>query len=202
MELIFEIDPIEPGDDMNYPSLGIETVYFITNLGTAVFIFSIQIIGSLLYVILYPFRECGKYIKEKMLKLQRGLFWNNWLTTVKETFLVIALNAMIQFKYDFKFDSWGGAFQTISALCYSAFYLFLPTSILIFCLARFEHLEKINNKGRIGDFYDGLDLSKGRIVLLYNVVFYLRRLYIPWMIVYGSRNIVFQACSIIYMVIM
>ena len=41
VETIFDLDPIASPDDINYEALGMESVYFVSNLGSAIFLFLI-----------------------------------------------------------------------------------------------------------------------------------------------------------------
>jgi hypothetical protein len=151
-----------------------------------------------MYFVVKPFKDSAKWLSKLYKRLLRGLFWNNWLITVKESYLVIALTAFISFKYYFSFEEWGDRAQTASALVFTVFYVVLPLSTFIFILVRFKDLNKTRIKRRIGDFYEGLDLSKGKQSLIYTAAFYLRRIYLPWMIVFGPRDIILQSSSIYY----
>ena len=80
-------------------------------------------------------------LEKKMKYLEKAgtrIFWNNWITFVKETYLMMALTACITFKYYFKFDKWGDSIQSTSAIVLSVFYILLPISVLIYCLIKFK----------------------------------------------------------------
>ena len=104
VELVFDLEPIAAPEDINYTALGLGSVYFVSNLGSAVFIFMAQVALSFLYFIVKPFRHDSKCLNRFYKRLMKGLYWNNWLILVKESYMVICLSAFISFKYYFNFN--------------------------------------------------------------------------------------------------
>ena len=69
VEYVFSLEPSEaPSDEnLNFDVLGMGSLYFISNLGTAIFIFLYQVLLTLTYFILNPFRHsCGKWMNQKV----------------------------------------------------------------------------------------------------------------------------------------
>ena len=49
--------------------MGIETVYFINNLGSFVFVLAFKILLFIIYVVLYPFQSCSDCLSKRISKL-------------------------------------------------------------------------------------------------------------------------------------
>ena len=84
------------------------SLYFMANLGTAMFLFLYQIFATLLYLFLYPLRNnLGSWMQSKMKKLGKSLFLQSWIVLTKESYIIVVLTASISFQFYFKFDTMG-----------------------------------------------------------------------------------------------
>ena len=120
------------------------------------------------------------------------MFWNKWITLTHESFLVVALCAMISIKYNFEFVSWGQTVQTIFTI--STMTLYLAVSLYAYCksMKEFESLAEKRMKQQIGAFYEGINLKRGKQVLLQSLSFYVRRIVLAYLVVAGLDELILQ----------
>ena len=102
----FELMPKDPVNE-KFETIGVESVYFMNNLGTFVILLAIKVGLVLFWIILYPFEICSKRIRRRRRRLAGKIFWNSWITVITESFVIVTLCALISFKYNFEFDGWG-----------------------------------------------------------------------------------------------
>ena len=103
-----DLVPTGPVND-KFESLGLESKYFINNLGTFFLIIMIYFLLVIIWIIVILMQKCknGKLIKKLERKLNDTLFWNGLLEVVLESFLMVALCAYISAKYSLDMDSYG-----------------------------------------------------------------------------------------------
>lgn len=194
VEAIFNLEPHDAPEGRNFEAIGYESVYFFSNVGSAILIFIFQLLHTLIVMCVAPMKcvEKSKFFR----KFKGNLFWNNWIILVKETYILIAITSMITFKYYFKFDTWGNATQTSFTILFAFLFFMIPTALLCFSCKRFKSLNKKSKLRKYGAFYWNINLNKGRAALSHPASFYLRRLFIAWVIVFGPQNYIFHALSI------
>ena len=121
--------------------MGLETVYFISNLGSFVFVLAFKILLFIIYVVLVPFQSCSECLRKRINKLGKQMFWNSWINVISESFMIITLCGVIAFEYNFEFTTWGQTFQTVTSLCVMAIYVLLPLYVYFKSMKEFKALK-------------------------------------------------------------
>ena len=80
---ILDLQPTGPVNE-KFETLGLESRYFINNLGTFFVILMLYILLVFIWVILCLLRKCKdcKMLKKLERNLCNRLFWNDWITVV------------------------------------------------------------------------------------------------------------------------
>ena len=103
---ILELPPTAPLTE-KLEAIGLESKYFINNLG----FFFLIILGFtcllLSWVLLWPFQQCSKRVRKLRKRIANTLFWNGSITTVFESFMMLVLNGLIVLRHNFSFGTWG-----------------------------------------------------------------------------------------------
>ena len=130
-ELLNENLDLLPRDPVNdkFETIGLETLYFINNMGTFIFMLALKILLIILWIVLYPLQSCSKWIRKQRNKLGISMFWNSWITVINQSFIIVGLCAMISFRYSFEFESWGQTLQTTTCMTIMFIYVALPLYI-------------------------------------------------------------------------
>ena len=89
------------------------------------------------------------------------MFWNNWIMTVFESYLNVALCSMVLIKYSFVFDSFGERFQSVIGIIFMVIYLAIPIIALVGFLNRFKEVKTRSMKSQFGAFYIKLAVKRG-----------------------------------------
>ena len=93
-----------------FESIGFETVYFINNMGTFIF----WLLAYYLSCVLWSLAQITSKFSEISYRFSRylgaKLFWNSAISTVLESFLIVALASMISLRHNYEYGSAG---QTI-----------------------------------------------------------------------------------------
>ena len=103
---LLSLPPRDPVDE-NFEALGIESVYFLNNLGTFIFVLAFKVLLCIVWIVLYPLQACSKPLRKRRKKLGNSIFWNSWITVINESVLLVVLFASIALKYNFEFGKWG-----------------------------------------------------------------------------------------------
>ena len=114
-------------------SLGIETTYFVNNLGTFYLLLLLNFLLAFAWCFVELLRRCfdGKGLKKVERRLYRELFWNGTTMTVRESFMMVVLCAFISINYNFSFSSMGMNWQSISVLVLLVVYIVQPIVVLV-----------------------------------------------------------------------
>ena len=99
---IFEIEETEVEDvSPNFEQLGYETASIMLNMGSMLLIWALELgqIPILFIIFLCPCftKKCTKWSKKKL----KGIFWNQLLTLIDGTFLVILIMATINVREEY-----------------------------------------------------------------------------------------------------
>ena len=167
------------------------------NLGTLILVLAFWALLVLLWIILYPLQSCSKWLQERRAKLGSSMFWNKWITLIHESFLVVTLCAMISIKYNFEFESRGQTVQTIFTVSTMTTYLAVSLYAYYRSMKDFESLSDREMKQQIGAFYEGIDVKRGKKVLLQPLSFYMRRIVLAYLVVAGFDELIYQVMMFI-----
>lgn len=107
VEQSLKLESLEPINE-KFESIGLESKYFINNLGTffLVLVFYAACVTSFILLWLLSFFN-KRYIGKLKARLGEILFWNKLISLVKESFLVVILCALIALTYHYKMDTTG-----------------------------------------------------------------------------------------------
>ena len=135
---ILELPFTDPVNE-RFEASGMESTYFINNLGTFYLIILIYCLVIIFWLISHLIWKCTnlKEFKKIDRKLKAKLFWNGLIVTVIESFIIVALCAFISFYKSFSFQSYGLKVQNYSVIVIFLAYLILPFLVLIGVLRRF-----------------------------------------------------------------
>ena len=89
--------------------------------------------------------------------------------------------------------------QSWSAILVFALYVLIPLYSLVNLLYNFKLVNRHEDEhfARYGMLYKGLKISHGRWVLLEPLSFLVRRIFLPVLIIYGPKVLIWQMISII-----
>ena len=76
------------------------------------------------------------------------------------------------------------------------FYIFVPTLVFSTVLCKYHMVENTQFKERFGSSYEDLDTNNGKKVLVQPIYFFLRRLYLSYLVMFGSETFVYQMAQL------
>ena len=109
-----------------------------------------------------------------------------------ESFVIVGLCAMISIKYNFEFGTYGQSIQTIVCISIMFFYITIPLYAYYRSMKEFQNLKSKDLKHKFGAFYKGRAIRKGRKVLTHPMIFLARRLFLVYLIVAGTDELIYQ----------
>ena len=131
VESILKLLPTDPVNE-KYESIGLESLYFINNLGSFTFVLLVYFTMIAAWLLLgISFVLNIQQAKKLQTKLGRKIFWNKGIGLVKESYLVVVICASISLSYNFVFSDTGKQVQIWSTLIILSFYIILPIFVLI-----------------------------------------------------------------------
>ena len=120
------------------------------------------------------------------------MFWNDWLSILFESYLIVVLCAGITLKYSLDFDVLGSQIHNTACLVTMTLYFFLHAYTFYITFTKFKMIRDKELMEKFGHFYDGIDTKQGKKVLLQPMTFLLRRLFMVYLIVYGTKTFTYQ----------
>ena len=133
-----------PTDPVNekFETLGLESLYFINNLGSFFLVILVDILLCILALIirLILWIKYFSKLKKFSVYLENGMFWKNWISTVMESYLIVSLSGMVLIKYSFDLETWGNQIQTASGILLFVIYLMIPIIAIVGFLKRFKEV--------------------------------------------------------------
>jgi hypothetical protein len=119
---------MKPSEPINekFETIGLESVYFMNNLGTFTIVLVLKLMLVLIWYLLYLPANCSRKITKLRNKLSRSIFWNSWIVAVVESFLIISLCCAISLKYSIIFETTGETIQSSFCLLCLIIYVLLP----------------------------------------------------------------------------
>ena len=133
-DYIEEILKLLPTDPVNekYESIGLESLYFINNIGSFTFVLLVYFAMIAAWLLLgISFVLNIQQAKKLQTKLGNKIFWNKGIGLVKESYLVVILCASIALSYNFILSDTGHRVQIWSSLIILSFYIILPIFVLL-----------------------------------------------------------------------
>ena len=132
---------MEQTDPINerYEASGLESKYFINNLGTFYLILFVYFFLVLVWYIvnfIRKYKDC-KCLKRLDKKLHKRLFWNGLLAVVFESYLMVSLCAFIAIQNSLSFDAFGQSFQSVSLIVIMTVYITMPMVVLLVVVVKF-----------------------------------------------------------------
>ena len=90
-----QTDPINTSAE----SLGIDSTYFVNNLGTFYLLLFLNFILAFVWCFVVLLRRCfdGSCLEKAERRLYRELFWNGTTMTIRESFMMVVLCAFISY---------------------------------------------------------------------------------------------------------
>ncbi len=128
----------------------------------------------LVILIMKPFRRCSGRINRYHNKLSRYMMWGHPITVLYESYTMILICSLINLMNS-SYDEWGDIISTVFSLAMLCVCLFAPITFVVVMLRKFSYLERNKIKIRWGKIFEGLDLKKGRTVVLQMAHYFLRR---------------------------
>ena len=106
-----------------------------------------------------------------------------------ESFLVVCLCGVITLDDRMSFSGFGEKFQTYSALIVFAVYMLIPIIALIGVLANFSKTQTSDEvSDTYGKLYEGLEVKKGKRVLIVPTYFLTRRFYPSYLVIVAMNT--------------
>ena len=131
VEALLSLLPTDPVNQ-KYESIGLESHYFINNLGSFIIALLVYATLALIWIITDPvIAKCPKKLHGASRRLGNFLFWNRAIGLVFESFLIVAICSLITFKYGFLMTgNYGQIVQTVTCLACAVFYCTLPVMLI------------------------------------------------------------------------
>ena len=109
---------------------------------------------------------------------------------------MVILCCFISLRYKFEFDLPGYKVQNYTAIVAFFVYILIPIVVFIGATRYFKHVDSEYVKDKYGTFYEGLATKNGKKVLIQPIYFLLRRLYLNFLVMFGSTVFVYQMAQI------
>lgn len=172
--------------------MGLESIYFLNNLGSLAIVLAFKILLILLWLLMKPFARCSKRCRRKRKGLGRYIFWNSWISVISESLIIVVLCGLIQINSSIKIESWGQKVHYYLCISILAVYIMMPLVFFAKVLCNFKDNHKKEMKATYGALYRGKAIKRGRKVLLQPISYFLRRL----LVVYLVQNVKYRFCQI------
>ena len=118
-----------------------------------------------------------------------------------ESYSVLAVSCCIHLQF-LAWGSLGEVVQSLSALGFTALIISAPLFVGIYLNSMFDYLQNEEVVEKYGQFYVGLNLEQGRLVLLQSVWFMVRRLALALTVVFLNETVIWQLSAITFQVIL
>ena len=185
---VLEIEETGP-INAQFNRVGFGSKYFLNNMGSLLFGF-----------ILYPIFVFMQWFLRKVIPLRfkkmhtrladfrEGLFWSSAITLIMESYAILTICCLMSLPYLW-WDSVGNSIQSASTLFFFVMVLVVPAFVLLKLLRSFYYLYQSSYYKSYEGFISELDINKGRLVLIYPMMFLFRRLTLALSIVTTSQFI-------------
>ena len=98
-EYVNSVLKLMPKDPVNekFETMGLESTYFINNLGSFFFAIMFEFFLVFIWLILGIIGQCSKIFRKGRYKLGRKLYFNSWITMIFASYLMVVLCMMITY---------------------------------------------------------------------------------------------------------
>ena len=95
-----ELVPVDPVNE-KFETLGLESTYFINNLGSFFLAIVFEFALFLIWLILAVIGHCSKRVRKARNKLGKKMYFNSWISMIFASSVMVLLCLMVTFKYNF-----------------------------------------------------------------------------------------------------
>lgn len=128
----------------------------------------------LVILMMKPFRRCSGRINKYHNKLSRYMMWGHPITVLYESYTMILICSLVNLMNP-SYDGWSDIISTVFSLAMLSVCVFAPITFVVVMLRKFSYLERNKIKIRWGKIFEGLDLKRGKTVVLQMAHYFLRR---------------------------
>ena len=171
---------------------------FINNLGTFFVIFA----GYITLFIILKLLDCiatTDVIERVKIYLRKKLLYNFLIQTLFESCSQIAICCLINFK-KMQWNEYGYWIHNLTAICFFMLLIVFPVALILYLSLNMHRLEKPKFESRFGEFYESLNIEKGRIMFLYPLFFVFRRVHLAMTVIYCNK-LIEQIFMIVFQII-
>jgi hypothetical protein len=181
---------------------GMNSVYFFNNLGSFGIIFLLYL-AVLMCLPCLKWRCCRRVrcVRHNRKEFKQRLVWGYLIDTIRESCAIIAICGFINTKA-FKWVLVGDYVHNVIALSFLALIVVFPLYSIWWVRYNIGQGAQQNKRmeKRFGSWYEGLDLRKGKWVLLWPAFYVLRRIHLAWACIYMD-HFIYQTFMFILQVI-
>ena len=178
-----EIDIMDNPVNERFETLGIESKYFINNMGFIFFILLLVMLLVILWAIFMWFSDCSKTAKKGKKKLSKVLFWKPIIVLLYATFLIVILCSILTFKYKFELEGARPDYQTFACFIFFTTSVGLAAFVFIYMIHKFDDAFTGEMRRRFGILYMNYKVWRGLRVLVDPALFLVRRFLLAWICV-------------------
>lgn len=102
----FKLEPTDPVSE-KFETIGMESLYFINNVGSFIFIIVMYILAIIAYLLMFSCGNASQTIKKLRKSLRDKIFWEGLMVMIFESFLIVVFCGLIMVKYKLSFETWG-----------------------------------------------------------------------------------------------
>jgi len=177
---------LQPTDPLNanFEAIGLESVYFLHNLGTLALAFVFFVATVLFSVLLVHCNVWGGWLFNALEedssgqghltvanisyygeRLQKKLFWGSLIHLMTESYSMLTISCMINMRY-LKFNAVNTGFMSLLTIVVTLVLLAIPIYMANKLTKNFSVLQLRPFKTKYSAFYEELQLQNGEMVLL------------------------------------
>jgi len=137
LDRLLRLEPTDPVNS-NYEAVGLESLYFLHNMGTLVLAFVFFMLEAAVSLLCRS--SSHRKIKEFGDKLHKQLFWGSFITLVTEAYSMLTISCMI----NLRFLSWGSfsiGMMSVFAILTTLFLIAFPAYLGWLLKTNFQNLE-------------------------------------------------------------
>ena len=189
-EDIWHLDETEPLTP-NFEAVGFETLWFIYNLGSITLVALVVILLMISVPFLTLIGKRYQIFAKASNYLKKELFWNTVIRGWTESYAVLTISCMLNI-LNLKWNSWGSTINSGLALIIQAILVLFPLIAVYYLNKFFDLLRHKSFVNHYGSFYDDKTTTRGKLMLLYPFLFYLRRFLLSFCVIYTVKTLSFQ----------
>ena len=137
LNLVFRVFVWRRRKNINFETLGLESLYFMNNMGTLIPFYFAYFTAAVLVLLLHFLARFNSIVD----RLYHKLFWKYLITLYFESYSIICVSCLISIKYHFSFDGFGNILQTSMCIIFFIGAIGLPVLTLIHLYKNFIKLK-------------------------------------------------------------